>query len=146
MSGLAIRKEFVTMLSRRSVALRRSGFTLLEILIVVAIIVVVAGIGGYYLFGALERGKIDAAKAQIKVIENAVEIYRLAHTVPPQNLQILLQPDAANDGAPYFKEEKAIVDPWGNIYLYEYQDAMGPTIGFKTPNGQVITNKPQQGF
>jgi general secretion pathway protein G len=129
------------MVNRRSLLRNRSAFTLLEILIVVAIIVVVAGIGGYYLFGSLEKGKIDAAKAQLKVIATACDEYRLSWGYPPQSLQVLLQGDPHRGGAPYFGDEKPITDPWGNIYLYEYSDAMGPTLGFKTPGGQMFTNK-----
>lgn len=127
------------MVSRK--AARRSAFTLLEILIVVAIIVVVAGVGGYYLFGALESGKISASRAQMKVVEQALEAYRLANSVPPDNLEVLLMPDPANDNLPYLKEAKNIRDAWGNIFSYEYTDRMGPTLGFRTPGGTMILNK-----
>ena len=131
------------MVNRRFPKLRRSGFTLLEILIVVAIIVVVAGIGGYYLFGSLEKGKMDAARAQMRVIEQAVDEYRLNHNDrPPNSLQDLLIGDPERGGAPYFKDIKYITDPWGALYLYSYENQLNPTIYCKTPGGVVLTNNP----
>jgi hypothetical protein len=94
-----------------------------------------------YCFGTLTLSKIDAAKAQMRVIETAIDEYRLHHEVPPPSLAALLQPDPARGGSPYLKDIKAITDPWGNIFLYEFTDAMGPTIGFETPNGNIITNR-----
>ena len=49
-------------------AARRVAFTLMEMLVVVAIIVVLAGIGGAYLMGQLERVKVNSATAQAKVL------------------------------------------------------------------------------
>lgn len=123
-------------------ASRRNAFTLLEILIVVAIIVVVAGIGGAYLFGALERGKQSTAKAQIKQLESQIESFRVQNQRAPESLQELLVPDQSS-GLPYIKDPNAIIDPWGNPYQYEYSDMMGPTIWCQPPTGQVISNKPQ---
>lgn len=133
------------MLRSTRLAQRRTAFTLLEILIVVAIIVVLAGIGGYYLFGALESAKIKTAISQMRTIEQAVDAFRLANSEPPQNLQVLLMPDPANDGMPYLKDQKFITDPWGNIYQYEYTSALGPTLWCITPNQQTISNQSQQG-
>jgi len=128
------------MVSRQ--AARRSAFTLLEILIVVAIIVVVAGIGGYYLFGALESGKIKASQAQMQIVEQALEAYRLNNSEPPQNLEVLLLADPANGNYPYLKEPKHIRDSWGNVFNYEYNDpVVGPILGFRSPSGQTFTNK-----
>lgn len=133
------------MLNRRRSLARRSAFTLLEILIVVAIIVVVAGIGGMYLFGSLEKGKIDTAKVQMTVIEKAIKEFRLNNNGrDPQSLEMLLNGDPARDGAPYFEDIKSITDPWGNIYIFEPGNALKPNLGFNTPNGQFISNQPQQ--
>lgn len=129
------------MLQKSSQRRVRSAFTLLEILIVVAIIVVVAGVGGYYLFGALDRGKIDAAKSQMRIIETAIDAFRLNNGGPPTSLDILLQPDPANGDNPYLTEPKAIIDPWGNPYGFEYNDMRRVTIYFKSPNGRMISNR-----
>lgn len=130
------------MLRRDPWTRQRNAFTLLEILIVVAIIVVVAGIGGYYLFGALEKGKEDTAKAQMKVLENVINTYRLNNGGnPPQNLQILLAADPNNANLPYLKDPKAIIDPWGRQYQYEYNDTLDPTLWVQTPNGNTLSNR-----
>jgi hypothetical protein len=86
----------------------------------------------------LERAKIDAAQAQMKVIANACDEYRLNHTEPPKDLKVLLQPDPAQGGAPYLRKESDIIDPWGHPYGYEYKDAEGPIIRCKTADGKVI--------
>jgi len=132
------------MMLQRLNSRRRSGFTLLEILIVVAIIVVVAGVGGVYLFGALDKGKADAAKAQMKALETAIEMYRLNNTNPPGSLELLLQADVNNGGVPYLKDSKAIIDPWGAMYIYNYDGPAGPTLSCRIPsNGMVISNQVQ---
>ena len=42
----------------------RHGFTLMEILVVVAIILILAGLGGYYFMGQLKESRKSAAKIQ----------------------------------------------------------------------------------
>jgi general secretion pathway protein G len=102
---------------------RRSAFTLMEMLVVVAIIVALAGIGGFFLLGALRESQEDVASAQVKgPLTQACQAYSLKHNGEfPQNLQLLLQRDAM--GGPYLENADALIDPWGQPYQY---DASGP--------------------
>lgn len=101
----------------------RRGFTLMEILVVVTIILILAGLGGYYLIGQANEARKSAAKIQVKTLTQAAETYNLDHlgNYPP-NLQILLTRDGAGKG-PYLKNQDALIDPWGNPYQY---NAAGP--------------------
>jgi general secretion pathway protein G len=103
--------------------LRRAAFTLMEMLVVVAIIVVLAGVGGAYLIGQLNESKISAAKAQARVIGQQIEVYTVDHNgnLPP-SLDVLLQKDQDGKG-PYLKTVDALKDPYGNVYQY---DPSGP--------------------
>src|SRR5579862_3858354 len=69
----------------------RGGFTLLEMLVVVAIIVVLAGIGGFYLLPQLTRAKEQIDFSTTKEIAKACDTYKLQHGDYPQNLQQLTE-------------------------------------------------------
>jgi general secretion pathway protein G len=120
----------------------RRAFTLMEMLVVVAIIVMLAGIGGYYFVQSYEDSKRSAAKVQTKVLTEAVEAYRLSHGTNPPSLQALLQQD--EEGGPYLKTPEALIDPWKQPYQY---NPAGPNnagrqadIWAAAPNGTQIGN------
>jgi general secretion pathway protein G len=94
----------------------RRGFTLMEILVVVAIIVILAGVGGYYILGAADSARKSAARLNAKTITQAIESYSLQNNGQfPPSLDVLLQKDAAGNG-PYLKSIENLIDPWGNKY------------------------------
>ena len=93
-------------------ALRRA-FTLMEILIVVAIIVILAGLGGYYLLPQLAKSKEGAAKAKAMTLDTAIQTYATNHNGQyPASVGALTQPDPENNNKPYVSDD-AILDPWG---------------------------------
>jgi len=95
----------------------------MEMLIVVAIIVALAGIGGYYLLGAGEDAKKGAAQAQVKgPLTQAVKTYKLKHGQWPQSLDVLLNKDAK--GGPYLETQDALTDPWSQKYQYDVTGSM----------------------
>ena len=99
---------------------RRLAFTLMEMLVVVAIIVVLAGIGGAYLMGQLIDSKVSAAKLQARVISQAIEMYAIDHNATlPTSLDVLLQRDPNGKG-PYLKSSDALKDPYGNPFYPQY--------------------------
>jgi general secretion pathway protein G len=69
----------------------RGGFTLLEMLVVVAIIVVLAGIGGFYLLPQLGKAKENLDFSQTHKIAEACDTYKLNNGDYPQNLQQLTE-------------------------------------------------------
>jgi len=98
----------------------RPGFTLMEVLVVAAILVILAGTGTIVLFRYLEDARVQTAKLGVKNLETAVEGYKLSHGGQlPANLTVLTQAEA---GRPAYIEEDGLKDPWGNPYGYEPQN------------------------
>ncbi|QYF86437.1 type II secretion system major pseudopilin GspG [Brevundimonas sp. PAMC22021] len=107
---------------RREVA-EREGFSLLEILVVLAIIAMLAAVVGPRLFAQLDRSKTTTARLQIRSIEAALETMRLdIGRLPSQQegLALLMQGDpeqVAGWSGPYL--DKALPsDPWNRPYIY----------------------------
>jgi len=97
---------------------RRAAFTLMEMLVVVAIIVALAGIGGFFLLGQLSDAKKDVALTQARgPLTSAVQAYYVKHGTWPESLRVLLQKDAI--GGPYLESMDALKDPWNNEYKYD---------------------------
>ncbi|ADE12061.1 type II secretion system major pseudopilin GspG [Sideroxydans lithotrophicus] len=99
-----------------------SGFTLLELLVVMVIIGLLAGYVGPKYFAQIGKSEIKVAKSQMVALEKALDQYRLDTGHYPTSEQGLSALNAAPpnepkwDG-PYLK--KAVPpDPWGNPYLY----------------------------
>ena len=114
---------------RRPVDLRskRSGFTLMEVLLVLAIIGVILAMVVPQLMGRRRVANVQASYASIKSLEQALELYQLDHNdkFPQTNegLQVLLVPNG-NDPqwkGPYLKNANALpVDAWNNPIQYQY--------------------------
>jgi general secretion pathway protein G len=118
----------------------RRAFTLMEMLVVVAIIVMLAGIGGSYYVKTLDDAKRSTAKAQTKVLTQACEEYQLQHSAYPPTLQALLQQDEM--GGPYLKSADALITPWGQPYMY---NAAGPNNNGRQPDIWAQTGTTQVG-
>jgi general secretion pathway protein G len=95
---------------------RRVAFTLMEVLVVVAILVILAGVGGVMYMRYLDDAKMSKARIDIKTIADVVETYKLKNNEYPPSLLILTQPQ---DGEPAYLEQSAILDPWSHEYVIE---------------------------
>src|SRR4051812_1663124 len=100
---------------QRSIRRRSRGFTLLEVLVVVAIIVVLAGAAVPMFMNRLEEAKIRSAWSQTKTLLATCNTYKLANGDYPSSLQELIAPPSG--GKPYLKESD-LMDPWGRPYQY----------------------------
>ena len=105
------------MLRRDKHAEVRGGFTLMEVLVVVAIIVILAGAAVPLFMNRLEESKRKMAWVNAKTIASAAEQYKINIGDYPTALTELVQPP--NGGTPYV-EPSALVDPWGREYQYAY--------------------------
>jgi general secretion pathway protein G len=121
----------------------RTAFTLMEMLVVVAIIVMLAGLGGYYYVKQLDQSKLNTARVQVKTtLTQACENYYVDHQSNyPASLEALLESDAEGHG-PYLKNREALVDPWGKPYQY---NSAGPNNGGKQPDIWADSPKGQIG-
>jgi general secretion pathway protein G len=111
----------------------RAGFTLIEILVVIIVIGLLAGLVGPRILGRVSEAKTATARTQIELIGMALDNYRLDNGSYPTTEQGLAalqekptrEPVAANWRGPYLK--KAIpADPWGRPYGYASPGEQNP--------------------
>ena len=99
------------------------GFTLIEMLIVILIIGLVAGLVGPALFNRLSKAQEQAAMAQMKGFSQALDIYRMDAGRYPDSLDALIHGSGQNWDGPYIRDAKEVPkDPWGKDYQYGVTD------------------------
>ncbi|HMK56385.1 MAG TPA: type II secretion system major pseudopilin GspG [Dissulfurispiraceae bacterium] len=100
-----------------------NGFTLVELLVVMAIIALILALVGPNIFSKLGKSKTSAAKAQIELYGQALDQYRLDmghYPTTAQGLQALLtNPGEEKWQGPYLKKNVLPVDPWNRQYIYQ---------------------------
>src|SRR5438477_10054832 len=99
------------MLLRQERLVKRGGFTLMEIMRVVAIILILASAGVVVTTSMLAQARLDRAKMDVKSLEVAVTTYMTRHGMYPQTLAELTLRDQV-DGSPALLTEAALMDPW----------------------------------
>lgn len=99
----------------------RMGFTLIEILIVVAIIGLIASLIMPNIFKKFEESKVKIAQAQVETLSSAIRSYMLDEDKCPPTLEDLIQKPANDDKwhGPYLSKNKIPLDPWGHAYYYK---------------------------
>ncbi len=103
---------------------RQSGYSLLELLVVLAILGLIIAIAAPRVIGYFEASKAKAAKIQIANISTALDLYKLSNNSYPteqQGLKALVEkPDSiATWDGPYLTRADGINDPWGKPYNYK---------------------------
>ncbi|NJK88603.1 MAG: type II secretion system major pseudopilin GspG [Myxococcales bacterium] len=122
---------------------RRSqrGLTLIEILVVVTILGLIAGIVGITVAGQLEDAKIDTGKVQIKNISDALELYKVKLNRYPSTAEGLNALTSPPEGRKPFMETIPM-DPFGAEYLYISPGTHNPSkfdLSSKGPDGVADT-------
>lgn len=116
-------------------AMRRTaglGFTLLEMLVVLVIIGLLAGLVGPKLFSKVDQSKVTTAQVQVKMLRSSIESLRLdigRYPTADEGIGLLTKPPSdaalvARWRGPYL-DDALPPDPWGNPYQYALPGADG---------------------
>jgi general secretion pathway protein G len=131
--------------------MKRSGMTLLEILIVLSILAVLIAIIAPRILNSQKKADVNTAKVQLAGIESALKNFAVDNRTFPQTeegLKALLEKPAdekrfKNWDGPYFEKNALPVDPWGNEFKYEYPSTHGlpdsPDVWSLGPDGEDKT-------
>lgn len=109
----------------------QQGFTLLEMLVVLVIIGLLAGLVGPRILGAGDKAKIQTAEVQVKMLKGALQtLYLDLGRFPTQEEGLSLLMQAPSDDAsksfwqgPYLEETTLPLDPWNRPYQYAPQSS-----------------------
>ncbi len=104
---------------------RRRGFTLLELLVVIIVLALLAGLVAPQIFGRVGEAKSTTARTQMALLGTALDSYRLdngAYPTTEQGLAALRvkptrEPVPANWKGPYLRKDVPL-DPWDRPYAY----------------------------
>jgi len=117
---------------------RRAGFTLMEVLLVLAILVILGSLAAVSFRGVMGDADIKAADAQVKLFAPAIDVFQMEFRRYPTSLQELVAPPGDVDQekwqrviAPMYTAGKIPLDPWGQEYKFAAP-------GTRMPNGYDV--------
>ena len=122
--GYTGRSDFDANLLMKSMAInvfqrqRLTGFTLIEILIVIVILGLLISLVAPTMFSKVASSKRKTAEAQMQMLSTALDTYRLDIGRYPDKLEELRASDESAWDGPYMPREIP-ADPWGNPYVYD---------------------------
>lgn len=104
---------------------REAGFTLVELLVVLAILGFIMAIAAPQVMKYLGGAQEDAARIQVERLSGVVDLYRLdvgRYPTQDEGLNALVQrpSDVQGWNGPYLRNPTSLVDPWGNPYQYRF--------------------------
>jgi general secretion pathway protein G len=122
-------------------AAARAGFTLIEVLLVVAILGILAGVVVVNFTGKQQKAQISACRASISAICTAVDMYEVDTGRLPPGLNALVSDDGSpNWNGPYVRGGLP-VDPWGREFGYSTRGEGDYEVYSNGPEGgEKITN------
>ena len=105
---------------------RPRGFTIIEVLVVMMILLIIAGWVGTEMLGQAEKAKADSTRIQIKSLDSALSLYRLHNSTYPtteQGLAALLhKPEVGTIPeqwqGPYLSGNRLPKDGWKRDFIY----------------------------
>jgi|WetSurMetagenome_2_1015567.scaffolds.fasta_scaffold464523_2 general secretion pathway protein G len=99
----------------------RKGFTLVELLVVMAILAMLAALVGPKLFPKLGKGKQSAAKAQIELLGQALDQFKLdtgRYPTTQEGLDALMNNPGVDNWEGSYLKKSLPSDPWNKPYIY----------------------------
>ena len=106
----------------------QAGFTLIEMMVVIVIIGIIAGLAIVQLSGRADRAKVEATKAKISGVSQALDLFKLDHNRYPQRLEELLTPPSDIDPRkwpPGGYLNKYPKDGWDREFRYQVPGTKG---------------------
>lgn len=104
----------------------RRHFTMMELMVAIAILALLSGLAAANIPGYLERGRVSAAKSQVQTLNDAIMTYQMDMGSYPENLDDLVtDPGSKKWNGPYIVPAIIPEDPWGNSYQYTYPGEYG---------------------
>jgi len=107
---------------------KRKAFTLVELLVVIIILALLAGVVAPKFFGQIGRAKKDLARPKMVPIESAIGAYLLNTNEYPSSLEDLITCPSGLENVwtgPYLSP-KQLLDPWDNPYVYVPEGSFNP--------------------
>jgi len=109
---------------------REAGFTLVELLVVMVILVLLASLVAPRVIGYLGSSRTKTTRIQIESLATALELYKLdvgRYPSQSEGLDALVRRPAnvANWNGPYLKKDQVPLDAWGRPYLYRHPGERG---------------------
>ncbi|VGO19432.1 type II secretion system protein GspG [Pontiella sulfatireligans] len=119
---------------------RRSGFTMIEIILVVVIIGILAGIAVPRMGGKTEKAKLSQASANITALGMAIQEYEIVNGDYPSSLEGLLD---ESKGGPFMEKKSIPTDPWGAPFTFAAPGSHNShtfDLSCTSPKGTLVNN------
>lgn len=119
---------------------KKSGFTMIEIILVVIIIGILAGIAIPRMGGKTERAQLTQAQSNIAALGMAIQEYEMMNGTYPPSLDGLLD---ESKGGPYMEKKSIPTDPWGTPFTYAAPGSHNNhtfDLSCTSPKGLVVNN------
>ena len=114
-------------MNRTAVLNTKSGFTLIEVLLVVVIIGILAAVAIPRLGGRVKQAQVAAAQADVNNVGMALRLYEVDNGNYPASLSgLVTSPGAAPNWRGPYLEKGIPKDPWGNDYIYAFPGSRNP--------------------
>lgn len=118
-----VRNKDEDSLPKNAATRRHRGFTLIELMVVLLIIGLLAGLIGLKVLDRIDEAKVTSATAEIHTLHEAIKLYyRDTSKLPDDLIDLYEQPTDVDGWKQYIESKSQLEDPWGNEYMYLIED------------------------